>query len=386
MFNDSVWSARDPGPGSEGTIAASLIVRAAPRNADIATPGAATCATIFREDDPAGNAPRNRGGAMRLTQALVLLMGVTALSIGSIALGETYPARPVHLIVTYPPAGSSDLMARILAQKLSELWAQPVIVENKAGAAGSIGMDYAAHQPPDGYSFVIGNLGPVTVNPLLSKVPYDVERDFVPVSLIATGPNVLVVNPKTPVKTLGELIAYARANPGKLNFGSGGAGSVAHLSGEMLKSLAHLYIVHVPYKGGILSVNDLIAGHVQIVFSDALPVMQHIRAGTLRALAITSPERSPLVPDVPTCLESGVPGLVAVNWWGVLLPAGTPKPVADKFYADLVKVMQDPEVKDKFAQLGVEALSGAGEQFAAYMRAETAKYAKLIKDANIHSE
>ena len=277
-------------------------------------------------------------------------------------------------------------MGRILGQKLAELWGQPVIVENKPGAAGSIGMDYAAHQPPDGYSFVIGNLGPVAVNPLLSKVPYDVERDFVPVSLIATGPNVLVVNPKTPVRTLGELIAYARANPGKLNFGSGGPGSVAHLSGEMLKSLAHVDIVHVPYKGGILSVNDLIAGHVQMVFSDALPVMQHIRAGTLRALAITSPERSPLVPDVPTCVESGVPGLVAVNWWGVLLPAGTPKPIAEKFYADLVKVMQDPEVKERFAQLGVEALSGTGEQLAAYMRAETAKYAKLVKDANIHSE
>jgi tripartite-type tricarboxylate transporter receptor subunit TctC len=277
-------------------------------------------------------------------------------------------------------------MGRILGHELAELWGQPVIVENKPGAAGSIGMDYAAHQPPDGYSFVIGNLGPVAVNPLLSKVPYDVERDFVPVSLIATGPNVLVVNPKTPVKTLGELIAYARANPGKLNFGSGGAGSVAHLSGEMLKSLAHVDIVHVPYKGGILSVNDLIAGHVQMVFSDALPVMQHIRAGTLRALAITSPERSPLVPDVPTCVESGVPGLVAVNWWGVLLPAGTPKAIADKFYSDLVKVMHDPNVKEKFSQLGVEALSGTPEQFAAYMRSETAKYAKLIKEANIHGE
>jgi tripartite-type tricarboxylate transporter receptor subunit TctC len=323
---------------------------------------------------------------MRIVRPLVFVIGLLAALLGSVALAQTYPSKPVRLIVTYPPAGSSDLMARILAQKLSELWGQPVIVENKPGAAGSIGMDYAAHQPPDGYSFVIGNLGPVVVNPLLSKVPFDVERDFLPVSLIATGPNVLVVNPKTPVKTLGELIAYARANPGKLNFGSGGAGSVAHLSGEMLKNLAHLDIVHVPYKGGILSVNDLIAGHVQIVFSDALPVMQHIRAGTLRALAITSPERSPLVPDVPTCVESGVPGLVAVNWWGVLLPAGTPKPITDKFYSDLLKVMQDPEVKDKFAQLGVEALSGTGEQFAAYMRAETAKYAKLIKDANIHGE
>ena len=323
---------------------------------------------------------------MGIVRALVFVFGLIAALHGNAVLAETYPSKPVRLIVTYPPAGSSDLMGRILGQKLAELWGQPVIVENKPGAAGSIGMDYAAHQPPDGYSFLIGNLGPVTVNPLLSKVPYDVERDFVPVSLIATGPNVLVVNPKTPVKTLGELIAYARANPGKLNFGSGGPGSVAHLSGEMLKSLAHVDIVHVPYKGGILSVNDLIAGHVQMVFSDALPVMQHIRAGTLRALAITSPERSPLVPDVPTCVESGVPGLVAVNWWGVLLPAGTPKAIADKFYADLVKVMHDPDVKEKFAQLGVEAVSGTPEQFAAYMRSETVKYAKLVKEANIHAE
>jgi tripartite-type tricarboxylate transporter receptor subunit TctC len=323
---------------------------------------------------------------MRIVGPLVFVFGLVAALLSSAVLGETYPSKPVRLIVTYPPAGSSDLMGRILGQKLAELWGQPVIVENKPGAAGSIGMDYAAHQPPDGYSFVIGNLGPVAVNPLLSKVPYDVERDFVPVSLIATGPNVLVVNPKTPVMTLGELLAYARANPGKLNFGSGGPGSVAHLSGEMLKSLAHVDIVHVPYKGGILSVNDLIAGHVQMVFSDALPVMQHIRAGTLRALAITSPERSSLVPDVPTCVESGVPGLVAVNWWGVLLPAGTPKAIADKFYSDLVKVMHDPDVKEKFAQLGVEAVSSTAEQFAAYMRSETAKYAKLVKEANIHAE
>jgi tripartite-type tricarboxylate transporter receptor subunit TctC len=323
---------------------------------------------------------------MRIVRPLVFVFGLVAALLGSAVLAETYPSKPVRLLVTYPPAGSSDLMGRILGQKLAELWGQPVIVENKPGAAGSIGMDYAAHQPPDGYSFVIGNLGPVAVNPLLSKVPYDVERDFVPVSLIATGPNVLVVNPKTPVMTLGELLAYARANPGKLNFGSGGPGSVAHLSGEMLKSLAHIDIVHVPYKGGILSVNDLIAGHVQMVFSDALPVMQHIRAGTLRALAITSPERSSLVPDVPTCVESGVPGLVAVNWWGVLLPAGTPKAIADKFYSDLVKVMHDPDVKEKFAQLGVEAVSSTGKQFGAYMRAETAKYAKLIKEADIHAE
>jgi tripartite-type tricarboxylate transporter receptor subunit TctC len=323
---------------------------------------------------------------MRIVKPLIFVFGLVAASLGSSVLAQTYPSKPVRLIVTYPPAGSSDLMARILGQKLSDLWGQSVIVENKAGAAGSIGMEYAAHQAPDGYSFVIGNLGPAVVNPILSKVPYDVERDFVPVSLIATGPNILVVNPITPAKTLGELIAYARANPGKLNFGSGGSGSVAHLSGEMFKSLAHVDIVHVPYKGGILSVNDLLAGNVQLVFSDALPVMQHIRAGKLRALAVTSPERSLLAPEIPTCAESGLPGLVAVNWWGVLLPVGTPKAVADKFRADLVKVMQDPEVKEKFATLGVDAVSSTPEQLGAYIKSETAKYAKLIKEANIQAE
>ena len=323
---------------------------------------------------------------MRIARLLLLSVGVAAALLAGAAIAQPYPSKPVRLIVTYPPGGSSDIMARILGQKLSDLWGQPVLVENKPGAAGSIGMEYAAHQPPDGYSFLIANLGPAVINPILSKVPYDVERDFVPVSLIATGPNILVVNPSSPAKTLGELIAYARANPGKLNFGSGGPGSIAHMSGEMLKSLAHVDIVHIPYKGGILSVNDLIAGHVDMVFSDALPVMQHIRAGKLRALATTGPERSPLAPDIPTCVESGVPGLVAVNWWGVLLPAGTSKPIADKFHDDLLKVMQQAEVREKFASLGVDAVSGTPAELAAYMKSETQKYAKLIKEANIRAE
>src|SRR5436190_3636214 len=331
--------------------------------------------------------PEGRETFMRIARWSIRGFALVALLSASVALGETYPSKPVRLIVTYPPAGSSDLMARILAEKLTGLWGQPVIVENKPGAAGSIGMEYAAHQVPDGHSFLIGNLGPAAVNPLLSKVPYDVERDFIPVSLIATGPNILVVNPeKTPAKTLSELVTYARANPGKLNFGSGGAGSVAQLSGEMFKNLAHIDIVHVAYKGGILSVQDLLAGNVQIVFSDALPVMQHIRAGKLRALAVTSPERSPLAPDIPTCVESGMPGLVAVNWWGVFLPAGTAKPIADKFHADLIKVMQSPDVKEKFANLGVDAVTSTPAELGAYMKSETAKYAKLIKEAGIKGE
>jgi tripartite-type tricarboxylate transporter receptor subunit TctC len=320
---------------------------------------------------------------MRALGSLVVTAALAAVLNAGIVHAQPYPTKPVKLIVTYPPGGSSDLMARIVAQKLSDLWAQPVVVESKPGAAGSIGMDYAKQQPPDGYSFVIGNLGPVTVNPLLSKVPYDSERDFVPVSLIATGPNILVVNPNTPVKSLNELIEYSRANPGKVNFGSSGPGSVAHLSGEMFKNQAKLDITHIAYKGGILSVQDLVAGHVQMVFSDALPAMQFIKSGRLRALAVTGPERSPFMPEIPTCVESGMPGLVAVNWWGVLMPAGTSRSVVQKFQADIVKVMKDADLKERFAQLGVDAVSSTPEEFAAFMRAEAVKYARLIKDADI---
>jgi tripartite-type tricarboxylate transporter receptor subunit TctC len=301
------------------------------------------------------------------------------------AIAQTYPAKPVRLIVTYPPGGSSDLMARVFGAKLGELWGQQVIVESKPGAAGSIGMEFAAKQPPDGYSFVIGNLGPAAVNPLLSKVPYSVERDFLPISLISSGPNVLVVNSAWPVQSLHEVLAYARANPGKLSYGTSGPGSVSHLSSEMLKSLTKANVVEIPYKGGVLAVQDLLGQQIHFIFSDALPAMQHIRAGKLRALCATGAQRFALLADLPTC-DSAVPGLVAVNWWGVLMPAGTPRPIADKFHADIVRVMQDAGVKAKFADLGVEAVSSTPQQFAAFIKAEMDKYARLIKDAGIKAQ
>ena len=315
----------------------------------------------------------------------ILAVALTAFAalFAAVAAAQTYPVKPVRLIVTYPPGGSSDLMARVFGLKLSELWSQQVLVESKGGAAGSIGMEYAARQAPDGYAFVIGNLGPTAVNPLLSKVPYSVERDFIPVSLISTGPNILVVNANSPFKSLGELLAYARANPGKLNYGTSGPGSVSHLGAELFKSLTKANVVEVPYKGSILAIQDLLGDQIQFIFSDALPALSHIRAGKLRALAVTGPERSPLVPDLPTCVESGVPGLVAVNWWGVLMPAGTPKPIIDKFHGDLVKTMADPEVKRKFGDLGVDAISSSPERFATFIKTETAKYDKLIKEAGI---
>jgi tripartite-type tricarboxylate transporter receptor subunit TctC len=296
---------------------------------------------------------------------------------------QSFPTKPVRMIVTYPPGGSSDLMGRILAQKLTDLWGQQVLVENKSGAAGSIGMDYTAKLPADGYSFVIGNFGPVATNPLLSKVPYDIQRDFHTVSMVCTGPNILVVNSNSPIKSVAELVATAKKEPGRINFGTSGPGSMSHLVGEMFKKQAAIDITPVPYKGGVLAVQDLLAGQVQMIFSDALPVMQHIRAGKLRAIGITSKERSPLSPEIPTMYEQGFPDLVAVNWWGVLVPAGTPKPIIDKLNADLVKVLALPDVKEKFAGLGVEPMSSTPEQFAAFIQTEAARYGKLIKDANI---
>ena len=208
------------------------------------------------------------------------------------------------------------------------------------------------------------------------------DKDFIPVTLISSGPNVLVVNVAWQVKSLGEILDYARANPGKLSYGSSGPGSISHLSSELLKNLTKANVVEIPYKGGVLAVQDLLGQQIQFIFSDALPAMQHIRGGKLRALCTTGAQKFVLLPDLPTC-DSTVPGLVAVNWWGVLLPAGTPKPIVDRFNADMVKVMQDAVVKSKFADLGVEAISSTPEQFGSFIRAEMDKYTRLIKEANI---
>lgn len=315
----------------------------------------------------------------------VVVLGFAAALLAGGIPAQTYPSKPVKLVVTYPPGGSSDLMARVFGQKLSEIWGKPVIIESKPGAAGSIGMEYAARQPNDGYSFVIGNIGPAAVNPLMTRVPYDVERDFVAISLIATGPNVLIVNPGVPAKSFRELIDLAKSNSGKLNYGTSGPGSVSQLAGEMLKILAGVQAVEIPYKGGILAVQDVVAGHLQFIFADSLPSMQFIKAEKVRPLCVTSPERSPLVPDLPPCSET-LPGLVAISWWGVFMPTGVPKAIVDQFHGDLVKALQDPDVKRKFADLGVDAVHDTPEEFVAFIKSETAKYSKLIKDVGIKAE
>jgi tripartite-type tricarboxylate transporter receptor subunit TctC len=312
---------------------------------------------------------------MRLLALLLLL-------VSSFVNAQSYPSKPVRLIVTYPPGGSSDLMSRVYGAKLAELWGQQVVIESKPGAAGSIGMDFAAKQPNDGYTFVVGNLGPVAVNPLLSKVPYDIQKDFVAVSQISAGPNVLVVRADSPFRSLTSIIAYAQVNPGKLNYGTSGPGSVSHLSSEMLKNNQKTNAVEVAYKGGGLAITDLLGGQIDFIFSDSLPAMAHIRAGKLRPLCVTGAQKYELLPEPPTC-EAAAPGLVAVNWWGVLYPAGTPKAIVDKLHRDTVKALADPEVKRRFADLGVEAKSSSPAEFSAFIKAEMAKYAKLVKEANI---
>lgn len=299
---------------------------------------------------------------------------------------QSFPVKPVRLIVTYPAGGSSDLMARIMGQKLNEHWGQPVVIESKPGAAGSIGMEFAARQPADGYTFVIGNLQPAAVNPLISKLPYSMDKDFIPVALTATGPNILVVPAASPYKSLAELLAAAKARPGAINFATSGPGSMSHLAGELMMRQAGIKIAHIPYKGGGQAVVDVIAGQVQMMVSDALPVAQHLKSGKLRPLAITSAKRSPLFPDIPTFAEAGLQGLVAVNWWGVFLPAGTPQAVVNQYQTALVKVMADPDLKERFAGLGVEPLASTQDEFRAFLASEKALYTKLIADNNIKSE
>jgi tripartite-type tricarboxylate transporter receptor subunit TctC len=297
---------------------------------------------------------------------------------------QTYPNKPVRLIVTYPPGGSSDLMARVFGAKLAELWGYQVIVESKPGAAGAVGMDYAAKQPADGYTFVIGNSGPVAINPLLSNVPYNIEKDFIPVSLISNGPNVLVVQTESQFKSLAEIISFAKANPGKLNYGTSGPGSISHMSAEMLKNITAVQAIDVPYKGGVLGVQDLLGGQINFIFSDSLPAMAHIRSGKLRALCVTGAAKYALLPELPTCAANGsVPGLIAVNWWGVLFPAGTPPALVARLNADTARALADPDVKKRFADLGVEPVSSTPAEFVDFIRAEMQKYSKLIKEANI---
>lgn len=322
------------------------------------------------------------GYGSRFTRFFLSLIAGVLFSTGVMAQAN-FPNKPVRLIVTYPPGGSSDLMGRLMAKKLTELWGQPVIVENKSGAAGAIGMEFAARQPADGYSFVLGNFGPALLNPLLSKVTYTMEKDFVPIALTASGPNVLVVPANSPYKTLQDLLNAAKAKPDSLNFGTSGNGSMSHIATEMIMRQANIKMVNVPYKGGGLALVDLMAGQIDFIVSDALPAAEHIKSGRIRPLAITSGARTPLVPGVPTFSEAGLPGFVALSWWGVYLPTGTPKDIQEKFSAALSKIMSDPEIVERFAGMGTTAQATSPDDFKAFIATENNRYSKLVTENNI---
>ena len=308
---------------------------------------------------------------------------IAALGFASIhAQPANYPTKPIRLIVPFPPGGATDILARAVAQRWTEALGQSVVVENRPGAGGNIGSDLVAKASPDGYTLLMGTVGTHAINAsLYPSMPYDHVKDFAPVILVAGVPNVMEVNPGVPAKTVQEFIAYAKANPGKINFASSGNGTSIHLSGELFKVMTGVQMTHVPYKGSAPALTDLIGGQVQVMFDNLPPSLPHIKAGKLRALAVTSAARTPALPDVPTVAESGVPGFEASSWFGVLAPAGTPRPIIDRLNAEVAKWLATPEAKERMVSLGANAMGGSPEDFAAHIRAETAKWAKVVKES-----
>jgi tripartite-type tricarboxylate transporter receptor subunit TctC len=300
------------------------------------------------------------------------------------AAQDSYPSKPVRIVVPYPAGGVADLLPRTVGAKLSEKWKQPVVVENKPGASGNIGMAEGARADADGYTLVLAPTGNLTVNQFLFKdLPFDVARDFTPVTVLATSPNVLVVHPSVPVKTFRELIAYAKANPGKLNFSSPGSGSGAHLAGELLNVEAGVKTVHVPYKGMAPAVSDLVGGQVQMMFAGISTALPHIRAGKLVALAIASPQRSPQLADVPTVAESGFPGFDVTSWYGIVVRSGTPPAIVKKLHADMAEALAGADVKEKLAALGLDPLGNSPEDFQRMIAAESRKWSEIVRKADI---
>ena len=314
----------------------------------------------------------------------VSLVAAAAALVPAVASAQAWPTKPVRVVVTFSPGGSSDIVARLIAGPLGDQLGQTIVVDNKPGGGATIGAAEVARAAPDGYTWMLSNSAPISISPfMLAQPTYDPVKSFNHVFYIGSVANVFVVHPSVPAKNVNELIAWIKAQPNPVNYGSGGIGSIGHIVGETFKNQFGLRMEHVGYKGSSPMHNDLLGGQIKLAI-DTLPQnVPYMKDNRLRALAVTSPERSPLVPDLPTCVEAGVPGLVAVNWWGVLMPAGTPKPVIDKFHGDLVKTMADPEVKRKFGDLGVDAISSSPEQFASFIKTETAKYDKLIKEAGI---
>ena len=312
--------------------------------------------------------------------AVGALLAFSALAAAPMAGAQAYPAKPIRIVVPFPPGGATDILARAVAQKLTDAWGQAVVVDNRPGAGGNIGSELVAKAAPDGYTLEMGTVGTHAINAsLYAKMPYDHVKDFAPVILVAGVPNVLVVNPSLPVSSVQELIAYAKANPGKLNFASSGNGTSIHLAGELFKVMAGVQMTHIPYKGSAPALQDLIGGQVQLMFDNLPPSLPHIKAGKLRALAVTSATRSSALPDTPTIAESGLPGFEASSWFGVLAPAGTPPAIIARLNAEIGAWLASAEAKEKMLALGANIGGGSPEDFARHIAAETAKWQKVVK-------
>jgi tripartite-type tricarboxylate transporter receptor subunit TctC len=327
---------------------------------------------------------RNVSKAERRARGRRAIFAVCAgVAAGLMAFGvaaQSFPSKPVKLVVPFPPGGSLDAAGRAIADKLTQMWGQSVVVDNKPGAGGNIGADFVAKSPADGYTVVMGALSTHAVNPsLYPKMPYDAARDFAPISLVAITPNVLVVNPSLPVNSVKDLIAYAKANPGKLSFGSGSNGSAGHLAGELFKVDTGVDMVHIPFKGGAPALQALLAGDTQLMFDNLANSMQQVKAGKLKALAVTTARRSSLVPELPTMAEAGVPGFDISTWFGIMAPAGTPPDVVAKWNADLVKVLNSPDMREKMTAQGAEATPMTPAEFSAFIARELEKYARIVK-------
>ena len=315
-----------------------------------------------------------------------ILACILAASTG-VAVAQTYPAKPVRLVVSFAPGGNNDVPARLLAAKVSEIWGVQLIVENRAGAGGTIGTSFVAKSAADGYTLANCNSATHGVNPALyRKLPYDAVKDFAPVSLIGTAPNVLLVSPSSPLKTLGEFLAFAKANPGKLSIGTAGVGSTQHFALELLKAMTNTDMVHVPYKGGSLALTDLLGGQLPSTISGLPTALTAIKAGKVRALGTTGEARSPQLQAIPTFAEAGVAGYSMTTWTGVCAPAGTPRAIVSKSHADMVKAMDMPDTKRLLAEQGVDAVSSTPEKFAELIKSEGTKYVKLVKDSGIPQE
>ena len=298
--------------------------------------------------------------------------------------GQAYPSKPIRVIAPFPAGGTSDTVARMLGQKLTEAWGQQVVVDNRAGVGGSLGAAVVAKSPPDGYTLLVGNVGPVAINiSTYRNVGYDPVKDFAPITLAVAGPQIVVVHPSVPAKTFQDFTALVKSHQGKLNYGSSGPGSVSHLSVELYKRMANVDLVHIPYKGSALITNDLVGGHLDVVFSDMAVVLPHVKSGRLRALAVTGPKPTALVPGVPTVAESGVPGFAITSWWGMLAPTGTPEPIITRLNTELIRILQLADMKERFANLGVETITSTPAEFGAFIKSEIVKFTKLTNELGI---